>query len=106
MNVDTGELVRIMTGMKQLVDEAKHSKELPVDGVVTSIPDGFKQVPDDLVAEAEKELGEKDRVIVDMTKDTPLVNWARSQRRIKNKKRSNLKAMQKASKRQNRGGAT
>jgi len=105
VNCDTGELMRainIVVGMKQIVEEVKHSKELPVDGVVTSIPDGFKQVPDDLAAEAEKELDGKDRVIVDMTKNTSLVQWARSQRRVKNKKRSNLKSMQTASKKRNR----
>jgi endogenous inhibitor of DNA gyrase (YacG/DUF329 family) len=39
---------------------------------------------------------------VDMTKDTPLVQWAKSERVVKSKKQSNLKKMQKSSKRKNR----
>ena len=86
MNVDTGEILRL----KSLLADAE------------TIPEGFKIVPDDLSGEAEKELGDKDRTVVDMTKDTPLVNWAKNQRVIKSKKRSNLPKMQKQSKRRNR----
>lgn len=86
MNVDTGEIIRL--------------KSLLAD--LETIPQGFKIVPDDLSGEAEKEINDKDRAVVDMTKDTPLVNWAKSQQAVKNKKRSKLPSMQKQSKRRNR----
>ena len=92
MNVDTGEIMRLKT----ILGENGQPE------VVDAIPDGFKPVPDDLTEEAEKVLQGRDRAFADMTQKTPLTDWAKSQRRVKNKKRSNLKSMQKASKKRNR----
>lgn len=63
MNVDTGELVTLARLHDMFGDQ---------------IPAAFKPVPDELIADAHKELGEKSSTVVDMNKDTPLVNWAKS----------------------------
>ena len=79
MNTDTGELKRLVQA-----------------GV---IPDGFTPVPEKLEKEADQFLGGSDSIMVDMEKDTPLVKWARQHNHTK---KNNRKAMQKASKKQNR----
>lgn len=61
MNVDTNELRRFTNE-----DERK---EL--------IKSGFTEVPEELEAEAFKELNERNRVFVNMRKKTPLIVWAR-----------------------------
>jgi len=78
MNVDTGELVRLRAGQGK---------------------EGFIQVPNELEKEVEKQLNGKDSVMVDMSKDTPLVNWAKSHRTDKKKSRAKIA---KASRRKNR----
>ena len=85
MNVDTGEL---MTSDLMATLSAFRKK-------------AFKQVPDELADEAETELAGKDKTVVDMTKETPLVQWAKSQQQ--HAKPNNRKAMQKISKKRNRG---
>lgn len=65
MNVNTGELFRL--------DGETLEKLLRLNGEI-------HPVPDELLDEVEKELAGKDRTIVDMTKNTPLVKWAKSMR--------------------------
>lgn len=84
MNVDTGELRRM----------AIDGKELEL------IKQGFTQVPTELQEEANKALGNRSSVFVNMKKDTPLANWAKKTR-AENKKKAKRK-MAKASKRRNR----
>lgn len=79
MNVDTGLLLRI----------AEQGRNI-----------GMTIVPKELAKEAEKELEDKEEVVVDMTKDTPLVRWAKSQQHKPSAK--NRRSMQKKSKRINR----
>ncbi len=78
MNADTGKLMRL------LANEV--------------VPEGFTKVPEHLVNEAISELGDKDSVIVDMSKNTPLICWAKNKQKNKKAKRK----MVKASKRKNR----
>jgi cytosine/adenosine deaminase-related metal-dependent hydrolase len=94
MNVETGEL--------NLVTE-EEMKE--------AIKKGFTSVPKEHQEEAAKELGDKKSVMVDMNKKSPLVNWAKEQKkRIEETKRKTLRAekrkrvakIAKASKRRNR----
>lgn len=82
MNVNTGELRKINETLANL---GKLKEE------------GFEPVPKHLKKEAEKELGDKDKVIVDMKKNTPLVNWAKSKRNNKSKRK-----MARASRKKNR----
>ena len=84
MNVDTGELRRL----------AKREDEMEL------IKKGFTPVPAELKEVANKELGNRDSVIVDMEKDTPLVRWA-NQTKLAGKKKSKNK-IAKASRRRNR----
>jgi len=88
MNVDTGELIsgNLLETFSDLLKEK------------------YQQVPDELAEEANRELDGKDKTVVDMTKETQLVKWAKTQQGAKNKKHSNLKKMQKTSKRKNRKG--
>ena len=83
MNVNTGELMMLMQGQEP--------------------PEGFTRVPDDFAEEAKKFLEESESknkpAIVDMTQDTPLVNWAKHQRDSKKKTRTK---MARASRRKNR----
>ena len=85
MNVDTGELMK--------------AELLSLFSV--AIQKQFKSVPDELAEAAEAELAGKEQTVVDMTKETPLVQWAKSQQHHANP--NNRKAMQKASKKRNRG---
>ena len=59
----------------------------------------FTPVPDELKAEAEKELAGADETQVDMSKNTPLVNWAHGER---NAKMRNRRQMVRASRKKNR----
>ena len=79
MNIDTGEL-RLLT-----------EKAL--------IPEGFFAVPKELEEEALNELGDRQSVFVDLKSNTPLAQFAQSQRAQRKKSR---KKMAKASKRRNR----
>jgi len=45
-----------------------------------NVPDHIMPVPDAFAKEADNLLGEKDSVDVDMTADTPLVNWAKEKK--------------------------
>jgi hypothetical protein len=96
MNVNTGELIS-GEALKELYGEPMNRADLRAAG--------FTDVPKKLQGEAEQELGGQDRVIVDMEKDTPLVNWAKSQQKqahagANSKKR---RRMAKESRKQNRG---
>lgn len=79
MNRDTGELRHLLADQE--------------------IPTNFTPVPNDLVKEANKELGGQSSVMVDMTKDTPLVRWAKQSKPAK--KRNHIKQA-KESRRNNR----
>ena len=68
MNCNTGELMMLRT--EQQKEELKKL--------------GFKEVPDDLKEEAFRELHEKERVFVDMNKNTPLVKWAKQHKTGRN----------------------
>ena len=65
MDVNTGELIRL-----------KQSQ--PVSG-------GFVPIPRELQREANRQLGEKDSVIVDFSSNGPLPKWAKSQRKKRRK---------------------
>lgn len=69
MNVNTGELFRMTPEMRQKLGSELGEFNSPI-----------KAVPGEYSEEAERLLGEKDRVFADMTSDTPLVGWAKSQR--------------------------
>lgn len=84
MNVDTGELRRI----RESLDDLEKLKE-----------EGFEPVPENLKKHANKELGNKEKVMVDMSKKTSLTQWAKSKRN--DKKKSKAK-MVKASRKVNR----
>lgn len=79
MNIETGEL-RVLPEMQ---------KAYP----------NFVQVPKDVEQEALRELADQQSVFVDLSADSPLANFARSQRAKQSKQR---KKMAKASKRRNR----
>ena len=65
----------------------------------------FTPVPDEFSEEAERLLGEKERVFADMTASTPLVNWAKSQRNQPHPdgNRKHRRQMAKQSRKKNRG---
>lgn len=84
MNVDTGELRRLLS----------HEEELKL------IKNGFTPVPEELKEEANRALGNRDSVVIDMETDTPLANWA-NKARSKNKKKTKRK-MATTSRRRNR----
>ena len=91
MNIETGELIRLKEALGE--DERKQLES-----------EMFREVPDILAKEAEKELGNKDRVFVDMKKKTPLTKWAHQQSRAihaVNKRKVRHKIAE-ASKRRNR----
>jgi hypothetical protein len=103
MNVETGELKRLMSDKKVVIigddvlEERAKREELRKQL--------FQRVPDELAKEAEKELGEKDRVFVDLKKKTPLTNWANSKHNeIKYRKdiKKKHRKMSKASRKRNR----
>jgi hypothetical protein len=66
MNCDTGELRKFSDSLTNEEREAFFKNFIPV--------------PQEFSEEAERLLGEEERVFADMTTDTPLVNWAKSQR--------------------------
>jgi len=84
MNVDTGELIRLAMNAD----------------IAELIKKGFTPVPEELQEEANRELGNKDSVMVDMKKNTPLANWA-NRTKAANKKKAKNK-MARASRRRNR----
>ena len=61
MNIDTGELIRLMDN--------------------SDIPNGFVEVPDRFSKEAESLLRDEKSVFVDMQTPSQLVNWARKEKR-------------------------
>lgn len=79
MNIDTGKLERLYENQK--------------------LEANFVQVPRELEQEALRELDGKQSTIVDLTTNSPLANFARSQRKKRQKTRQK---MAKASKRRNR----
>ena len=81
MNVNTGEL------MRQYSDEYASQ--------------GFTPIPEDLMGEANKVLGERDQAMVDLNSNTPLANWAHKKRNEKAAKKKRRK-MVKSSRRKNR----
>jgi hypothetical protein len=88
MNINTGELRNVASFLSE--EEAAAL--------------GFAPVPDEHEAEARKIIADAERekaraAYADMSLDTPLVNWAKSQQKPKNK---NKAKMTKASRRRNR----
>jgi hypothetical protein len=65
LNIDTGELIRL-----------KQSQ--PVSG-------GFVPIPRELQREANKQLGDNESVIVDLSSNGPLSKWAKAQRKKRRK---------------------
>ncbi|WP_342422928.1 hypothetical protein [Paenibacillus sp. FSL E2-0178] len=65
MNIDTGELIRL-----------KQSQ--PVSG-------GFVPIPRELQREANKQLGDNESVIVDLSSNGPLSKWAKALRKKRRK---------------------
>jgi hypothetical protein len=55
-------------------------------------------IPEELEEEANGLLGDKEKVKVDMTKDTPLIRWAKDKKKQKAKRK-----MVEASRKRNRG---
>lgn len=89
MNVDTGELVRINEAAVRGGPMSEEAQEF--------LKKQFTPVPKELEGYANEELGDKDRVIVDMSKATPLTRWAHAERDNKKKKKNKLaKASRKA----------
>jgi len=87
MNIDTGELRRF--NAEELTKEEQEE-----------LFERFRPVPEELSQEANALLGDKESVMVDMTKDTPLVQWANHTR--KSTKEKHKAKIAKASKRKNR----
>lgn len=73
MNVDTGELRRLASLLSE-----EERKQL--------LGEGFTEVPQDLEKEAMRELADKDVVMVDMEKKTPLTAWAKRVKQGRNEK--------------------
>lgn len=63
------------------------------------LPERFTEVPEPFTNEAFEELMGNESVVVDMSKNTPLVNWAKQHRSSKKKSRRKIA---KNSRRQNR----
>lgn len=85
MNTDTGRLVDL-----NQYDELKTAFEKDGKSLKEIMQEqNLTQVPEKLKAEAEKCLGDKSEVMVDMTKDTALTRWAKTeqQRKKKNKRK-------------------
>ena len=94
MNVNTGELFRTDSEIGRRFAQAMAEH----DGEIKAVPKEFSE-------EAERLLGEEERVFADMTADTPLVNWAKSQRNQPNPdgNRKHRRKMAKESRKRNRG---
>lgn len=88
MNCNTGELRRFNESMSKAEREAFFGE--------------FTEVPRNLQAEAEKELGDKDSVFVDMQKASPLVDWAKRNQPHPDGNRKHRRKMAKESRRKNR----
>ncbi|QHI72873.1 hypothetical protein [Aminipila terrae] len=96
MNVNTGELFRMSPEMeKELARRFSERDE--------RFKEMFKPVPVEFSEEVEQELNGQDRGLVDMTKGTPLVKWAKSQQSHKGPNRKQRRQMAKESRRKNRG---
>jgi len=78
MNIDTGELRRIMDGV--LPEEFKKAAEK------NTLRNSWQPVPDELQEEAMRELGDQQRVFVDMQKDTLLTQWAKRVKQGRNER--------------------
>lgn len=84
MNVDDGRLIRLAEGQP--------------------VPNGFTAVPDELHAEAEELMARAEAMnepaVVDMSLKTPIVKWAKHQRKKNKKARAKMaKASRKANRR-------
>lgn len=88
MNCNTGELRRFNESLSNEEREAFFRE--------------FIEVPRNLQAEAEKELGDKDGVFVDMKKASPLVDWAKRNQPHPNGNRKHRRQMAKQSRKKNR----
>ena len=88
MNVDTGEIIRLRNRLTP--------EEVEALGF-TPVPKEYEKEANRIIEEAE---ANKYRAFADMTADTPLVNWAKSQQ--KKTKNNNKAKMAKASRRRNR----
>lgn len=95
MNVDTGELFR---ELGSAIDTGELFRE---HGSVEDL-DSIHEVPEELEEEAEKALGDKDKVVIDLQADTPLANWARHQRAYHKNNTRKKRKMAKKSKQRNR----
>lgn len=73
MNVDTGELRRILGNLNE-------------EGKEQLFSEGFTEVPEDLEQEAMKALAGKESVMLDMKKKTPLTVWAKRVKQGRNEK--------------------
>lgn len=91
MNVNTGELFRMTPEMEKKFAEAMTEKNSPI-----------KAVPDAFADEADRLLGEKDSVFVDMGKESPLVDWAKRNQPHPDGNRKHRRRMAKESRRKNR----
>ena len=96
MNVDTGELYRLLSHQQEeLINQIGAEKE-------KNIKEYFEQVPTEFEEEAMQELGDNDYVKVDMTKNTPLVNWAKKENKKKKKRKAKMAKKSKRNNRKNR----
>lgn len=93
MNVETGELFN--------AEEAKHILEKMMENDEDTSK--IKPIPRRLEKEAKRELGEKSKTVVDMSKKTPLTKWAHGEHSRLNKPSTKRKRkIARASKRRNR----
>ncbi len=88
MDCGTGELIKLYPDLANSLKQELNPR--------------FTPVPDELRADAEAELGDQDRVMVDMEQDTPLTRWAKSQNKRVDHGRKARQQMAKASRRRNR----
>lgn len=90
MNVNTGELRLLASG-------SGREQEL-----TRLLIEGFIPVPAEHEKEAADILAAQNQVIVDMTMDTPLVNWAKSKQIVHKSDTKSKRSMRKRSQRINR----
>ena len=60
---------------------------------------GYEEIPQELVAEAKAELGERSETYVDLSSSSPLSQWAADHRRRKAKKKARNRRLRKEAKR-------
>ncbi len=89
MNIDKGLLYKDLAAAVEAGEDERYMKKLP----------------DYLQADAEKKLAGKKSVKVDMTKSSPISDWAKSQQAVhpKKNKRKVRRRIANASKKKNRG---